>query len=83
MSNISRSKSNQTMKFGCPTECNILEKHTKWGEKVSCRPFYKKYFFNNPFIIEHISRPIVCKIERLLFLFVQVEVYQNILNLKC
>ena len=45
--NISRSKGNQTMKFGHLTEYNIrnisFEKsNTKWGGKPSPRPFYKK-----------------------------------------
>ena len=45
--NISRSKSNQTMKFGQLIECNMrnifLEKsYTKCGEETIPRPFSKK-----------------------------------------
>ena len=42
--NISRSKGNQTMKFGQLIECNIfLEKsYTKCGGEIILRPFYKK-----------------------------------------
>ena len=46
MSNISRSKSNQTMKFGHLIKYNMrnifLEKYTKWGEETIPRPFSKK-----------------------------------------
>ena len=45
--NISRSKGNQTMKFGQSVEYNMrnifLEKsYIKWGGEASLRPFYKK-----------------------------------------
>ena len=47
LANISRSKGNQTMKFGQLIECNmrniLLEKsYTKCSEKTSPRPFSEK-----------------------------------------
>ena len=47
LSNISRSKGNQTMKFGRLIEYNMrkifLEKsHSKWGGETIPRPFSKK-----------------------------------------
>ena len=47
LSNISRSKSNQKMKFGQLNECNMrnvfLEKpYTKCGEETSPKPFSEK-----------------------------------------
>ena len=48
LSNISRSKGNQTMKFGQLIECNMrnifLEKsYTKYGGETSPRPFSEKF----------------------------------------
>ena len=47
ITNISRSKGNQTMKFGLLIECNMrnifVEKpYTKCGGGTSPRPFYEK-----------------------------------------
>ena len=44
LANISRSKGNQTVKFGQLIECNIfLEKsHTKCGWETTSRPFPEK-----------------------------------------
>ena len=49
--NISRSKGNQTMKYGQLIECNMrnifLEKlYTKYGRETSPRPFSEKLKFN-------------------------------------
>ena len=51
LSNISRSKGNQTMKFGQSIECNMrtifLEKSfSKYGGKTIHRPFSKKSKLN-------------------------------------
>ena len=45
--NISRSKGNQTLKFGQLIEYNMRnifgeKSYTKFGEQASSRPFYKK-----------------------------------------
>ena len=45
--NISRSKNNQTMKFGQLIECNMRnifpeKSYTKWGGETSPRPFSEK-----------------------------------------
>ena len=80
--NISRSKGNQTMKSGQLTEYNMrnsfLEKsYTKWGGGASPRPFYKKSKLS--ISLDQQSE----MLESLLSLYVLVEVYQNILKLRC
>ena len=82
LSNISKSKDNQTMKSGCLIEYNMrntfLEKpNTKYGRKPNPRPFYKK---------SKLSLSLDQQFERLknlFLLYALVEVYQNILKLRC
>ena len=80
--NISRSKGNQTMKLGQLREYNMrnifLEKsYTKCGGEASFRPFHKK----SKLCISIYQQPEM--LWSLFLLYVQVEVYQNILKLRC
>ena len=73
--NISRSKGNQTMEFGQLREYSkrniILEKwYTKCGGEGSPRPFYKK-------------SKLSIMLWSLFLWYGLVEVYQNILKLRC
>ena len=79
LSNISRSKGNQTKKFGHLIEYTIrniflLKSCTKCGEKINPRPFYKK----SKLSISLDRQSVMLKI----FLYVQVEDYQIILKLR-
>ena len=80
LSNISRSKDNQTMRFGQLTEQkirNIGKSYTKYGGEASPRPFHKK---------SKSSISLVQKSAMLwsfILLYVQVGVYQNILKQRC
>ena len=81
--NISRSKGNQAMKFGQLIEYNMrifffLKHHTQnVVEKLVPNPFYKKSKLT-------ISLDQQSGVLQSLFSFdVQVEVYQNILKLRC
>ena len=83
MSSISRSKGNQTIKFGQLIECNMrnifLEKsYTKCGGETSPRPFSEKWKLS-------ISLDQLAKVsDRFFFFFVdQAEDYQNKLKLGC
>ena len=78
---ISRNKGYQTMKLGQLIEYNmrnvLLEKScTKWSGDTSPRLFFKKSK------IEHISRSTVSSLTQFVLLYVQVEIYQNILKLR-
>ena len=78
---ISRSKCNQTIKFGQLIECNrniFLEKSsTKCCRKTSPRSFFKKSKLS-------ISRDQQSEVSySLLLLYVQAEAYQKILKLRC
>ena len=79
--NISRSKSNQNMKFSEFIEHNrniFLKNHTQnVFEKVVGDPFIKKTKLN--ISLDQQSE----MFENLLLLYFQVEVYQNILKLRC
>ena len=77
--NISRSKNNQAMKFGQFIEYNMrnifLEKsYKKYGGEANLTPSYKKSKQN--LSMDQQS-------ESLFLLYVQVENFQNILNLRC
>ena len=77
--NISRSKSNQTMKFGQLIECNMknifLKNHTQnMVEKLVPDPFLK-------IRIEHNSGSIVYNFIQFAFFVWQVEGYRNISKL--
>ena len=72
---MSRSKGNQTMKFGQLIECNMrnifLEKsYTKCGGETSARPFSEKLKLS-------------ISLNQFVFLVCQVEDYRNILKLNC
>ena len=75
--NISRSKGNQTMKFGQSTECNIwnnfLQKsYTKCCGETSPRPFSE--ILKRRSSLDQQSKVL----HSLFLLYVQVECYQNI-----
>ena len=79
--NISRSKGDQTMKFGQLREYNMpkifLEKtYTKYGGEASPKLFYKKSKFSIP--LDQQSK----MLKSLFLLYFQVEVYQNVLKLR-
>ena len=79
--NISRSKGNQTMKFGQLIECNMrnifLEKsYTKCGGETSPRPFSEKLKLS-------ISLDQVQSFLQFDFIVWQVEDYCNISKLSC
>ena len=82
MPNISRSKDNQTMKFGRLIECNMRnifhgKSYTKCDGETSHRPFSEKLKLS-------ISLDQQSKVLYSLFsLYVQVEGYRNILKLSC
>ena len=78
---ISRSKSNQTMRFGLlikyMTNIFLEKSYTKFGGEASLRPFYKKSKLR-------ISLDQQFEMLQSLFsLYVEVEVYWNILTLRC
>ena len=80
--NLSRSKSNQRIKFGQIKEYNMrnvfLEKtYTKCGGKTNSRAFSKKSKLSL-YLNQHYEH--LCS---LILLYVKVEDYQNILKLKC
>ena len=82
LSNISKSKDNQTMKSGCLIEYNMrntfLEKpNTKYVRKPNPRPFYKKSKLRLS-LDQQFER-----LKNLFLLYALVEVYQNILKLRC
>ena len=79
--NISRGKGNQTMKFGQIDE--QYKKYFSW--KIIQKTCWKGY--SHAFLwkvnIEHISGPTVGNVKNCFLLYVKVEVYQNILKLRC
>ena len=80
LANISRSKRNQTMKFGQLIKYSManvfLEKsYTKCGEETSLSPFYKKSKLS--IYLDQQSE----MLHSLILLYVQI--YQNILKVKC
>ena len=82
MANISKSKGNQTTKFGQLIEHNkrniFLEKYfTKWAEVTSPRRFTKKS--KSTTSLNQQSKILYS----LFLLFGQVEDYQNILKVRC
>ena len=82
LQNISRSEGSQTMKFGLLIEYSMrnifLEKsYRKCGGKASPRPFYKKSKLS--ITLNKQSE----MLQRLILLNVLMEVYENILKLKC
>ena len=82
LANISRSKTNQKMKFGQLIEYkrrkNFLEKlFTKCGRETSPRPFSK----NSKLSISLDQQSEI--LYNLLLLYVQVEDYQDMLKLRC
>ena len=82
LSNISRSKGNQIMKFGQLKEYNMtsifLEKsYKKCDGETSPRAFYKKSKLSAS--LDQQSEIL----QNLFLLYVKVEVYQNILKLRC
>ena len=79
--NISRSKGNKTVKYGKLIEYNmrniLLEKScTKYGGETSLRPLFKK---------SKLSIPLDQQSETLQFvlIIVKVEIYQNMIKLRC
>ena len=77
LSNISRSKGNQAMKFGQLIEHSMKniflgKSYTKFDGEASPRPFYKKSKLN--------IRSTVRNVISLLLLYVLVEIYENILK---
>ena len=79
--NISRSKSNQTKKFRQLRKYGMMNiflkksyKIIKWGGEASPRGFNEKSKLSIYICINSIY---------LFFLYVQVEIYQNILKLRC
>ena len=77
LSNISRSKGNQAMKFGQLIEHSMKniflgKSYTKFDGGASPRPFYKKSKLN--------IRSTVRNVIILLLLYVLVEIYENILK---
>ena len=80
--NITRSKGNQTIKFGQSMEYNMRnifpeKSNIKCGKEANPRPFYKK---------SKLSMSLNQQSEMLyslLLLHTHVEVYQNILKLRC
>ena len=81
--NISRSKSNQTMKFGQLIVYNMRnpfleESSTKSAEEVTSTLFLKK---KSKFSIYLDQQSQI--LYSLLLLYIQVDVYQNILKLRC
>ena len=81
--NISRSKGNQSIKFGQLTEYDMrkifLEKsYTKCSREASLRNFYKKSKLSIKFLDQQSEM-----LWSLFWLYVQVEVYQSILKLRC
>ena len=77
LSNNSRSKGNQTMKFGHLIEHNmrkffLKKSYTKCGGKVSPRFFYKNQNW------AYISRPTVWYVKSLYLLYILVKVYRNV-----
>ena len=82
MPNISRSKGNKTVKYGKLIEYNmrniLLEKScTKYGGETSLRPLFKKSKLSIP--LDQQSETL----HSLFWLYVQVEIYQNIIKLRC
>ena len=81
--NISRSKSNQTIKFGQLIAYNMRnpfleESRTKSAEEVTSTLFFKK---KSKFSIYLDQQSQI--LYSLLLLYIQVDVYQNILKLRC
>ena len=81
--NISISKGNQSIKFGQLIEYNMrnifLEKwYTKCSREASLRNFYKKSKLSIKFLDQQSEM-----LWSLFWLYVQVEVYQSILKLRC
>ena len=82
LSNISRSKGNQTMTFGQVIEYNmrnifIERSYTKCGTAAGARPFYKI----SKFCISLDQQSEM--LHTLFLLYVQVENFQNTLKLRC
>ena len=82
LSNISRNKDGQTMKFGSLIDYNIRkifleQSYTKWGREASPRPFYENLKLSIS-LDQHSEM-----LKSLLLLHVKVKVYQNILKLRC
>ena len=80
--NISRSKGNKTVKYGQLMEYNmkniLLEKScTKYGGETSLRSLFKKSKLNIP--LDQQSETL----HSLFWLYVQVEIYQNMIKLRC
>ena len=80
LANISRSKRNQTMKFGqlikySMTNVFLEKSYTKCGEETSPSPFYKKSKLS--IYLDQQSE----MLHSLILLHVQI--YQNILKVKC
>ena len=80
--NISKSKGNQTVKFGELKQYNMrnifLEKsYSKYGEETILRLVFKKVK------IEHISGSIFESFIQFVFIVCQVEGFRNILKLSC
>ena len=70
---------NETMKFGQLIEYNIRnifpeKSNPKYGGIASLRPFYKK---------SKLRKSVDQQYERFFLLYVQLEVSQNILKLRC
>ena len=77
LTNISRSKTNQAMKFGQLTEYNFLKNHTKMLRRNYSQTFFKIIK------VEHIYRSTVWSFIQFIFIVCQYEGYQNILKLNC
>ena len=80
LANISRSKRNQTMKFGqlikySMTNVFLVKSYTKCGEETSPSPFYEKSKLS--IYLDQQSE----MLHSLILLHVQI--YQNILKVKC